>query len=322
MRFQILLAQIPVFVAGFFVLPLTYSYSTLLHLLLGCAIVYQSIILAPYILKRRSNSIGQGDSIQDVVSILSVNVLQTNEQYEKLIDLVRVHQPDILLTMESDKKWERALSVLDGIYPHFKKVALDNTYGMHFYTRLEADFINVHYLISDQRPSIEAHLRTSGGTEFTFFGIHPPPPSPTEEETSKQKDGELMMLAKKIRKLNCAVLVAGDFNSVCWSRASKLFGRVSGLQDARIGRGLISTFPANWPLFRFPIDLMFHSKQAHIQTLETLGNIGSDHFPLYSQVAFQPLKEGESNKETVDQEVMSEADSLIEDGKDEAESDQ
>ena len=43
--------------------------------------------------------------------------------------------------------------------------------------------------------SIEAKLKTKDGYEFVFFGVHPPPPSPTEEKTSK--DGDLLSIAKK-----------------------------------------------------------------------------------------------------------------------------
>ena len=295
----------------------TVSSVLFLHLLLGLTILYQSTILAPYLLRRKRTTEGGHSSDLDALSILSVNVLQSNENYDGLLNLIKHYRPDILLTIESNAKWEKALSVLDSEYSHCKKAAHENTYGMHFYTNLDADSIVVHYPISDQRPAIEAHLRTRNNTPFVFFGIHPPPPSPTEEETSKEKDGELMMLAKSIRKLQSAVLVVGDFNSVCWSRISKLFSKVSGLIDARIGRGLISTFPAQWALLRFPIDLMYHSKEVRIKNIEALKDFGSDHLPLYSTVMINAPKRGEPH---VEEETMEEVDTIIEEGQQEAES--
>src|SRR5690625_5840769 len=70
---------------------------------------------------------------------------------------------------------------------------------MHFYTKLQAIEVKEHFLISDETPSIEALLEDEDGNRFVFWGIHPPPPSPTEKPTSKQNDAELMKLGKLIR---------------------------------------------------------------------------------------------------------------------------
>ena len=47
------------------------------------------------------------------ISLLSANVLQTNREYHKLIEQVNLHQPDLLLVMETDKGWENGLKELE-----------------------------------------------------------------------------------------------------------------------------------------------------------------------------------------------------------------
>jgi endonuclease/exonuclease/phosphatase (EEP) superfamily protein YafD len=210
-----------------------------------------------------------------------VNVYQFNNEYQKLITLIKEVQPDIILTMESNQDWDNALIQIEKDYPNFNKVPLENTYGIHFYTRLQVKSVKVNYFIADDLPSIEASLLTNDGISFTFFGVHPPPPSPTEEDTSKERDGELLAVGKRVKETKGPVIVVGDFNNVAWARSSILFRKTSELIDPRIGRGFISTFHANYRLLRFPIDLFFHSTDIFVEDFKTLRTIGSDHLPLF-----------------------------------------
>lgn len=120
-------------------------------------LIYQCVLIYPYSVLAKVQVIEYGgDQSDDSVSILVSNVLTPNTEYHKLIDLVREKDPDILLTLESDKKWEEALSVLEDRYGHFEKVPLDNLYGMHLYSKLPLEEIEVKYLIQDDIPSITA----------------------------------------------------------------------------------------------------------------------------------------------------------------------
>ena len=53
----------------------------------------------------------------------------------------------------------------------------------------------------------------------------------------------------------------------------------------RIGRGLFSTFNANWPLIRFPVDHAFVSRHFEVAAFEVLPHVGSDHFPVFARLA-------------------------------------
>ena len=307
-RIQLLILQLFFFSFGFLVFK-EYTFSvTISYLLLFISIVYQVKTIFPYIPFFNSIKV---DSNSSSISVISVNVLQSNQQYQKLIDLVNKHQPDILLTLESNSTWENALEVIENQYSSICKIPKENTYGMHFYTKLDVIKLDTHYFLTEERPAIVAHLKDKHQNEFVFWGIHPPPPSPTEETTSKQKDSELMSVAKLVRSTKAPTIVIGDFNNVCWSNISKLFAKVSQLKDARINRGLYATFPVRPWLFRFPIDLLFHSKELIINSLKTLEDIGSDHLPLYSKFAIIPKKRDIPKMET---DLKEEVHTIIQEG--------
>lgn len=289
----------------------TFFWVTILfHIVL---IISHVIILFPYTSLYQKDKQEKFSNHSQTVSIISVNVYQFNKRYNELINLVFEVQPDILLTMESNQDWDNALSKIENDYPNFKKVPLENTYGIHFYTKLNVKSIKVNYLISNDIPSIEATLITNEGIEFTFFGVHPPPPSPTEEDTSKERDGELLSIGKKVVETKGAVIVAGDFNNVAWAKSSVLFRKTSQLIDPRIGRGFVSTYHAKYRFLRFPIDLFFHSTDIYIEEFKTLLNIGSDHLPLFCSFHINKLekKVQEEEVETLEEGDEKEVEEMI-----------
>lgn len=249
------------------------------------------------------------------LKFISANVYQFNDEYERFIGLIKKYNPDFFLTMESNGDWEKALQPLEEEYVYQHKVTLENTYGMHFYSKTEVKKSMTHYFVADDIPSIEAHLETEDGFKFVFFGIHPPPPSPTEEETSKERDGDLLSTAKRVTEIDEPVIVVGDFNNVAWSKSSILFRKTSHLIDPRIGRSFVSTFHAKYWLLRFPIDLMFHSENIFIEDLKTLENFGSDHLPVYCE--FYIDHHNYEQKERIDgatSEEKAEAEEMIREG--------
>jgi len=250
------------------------------------------------------------------VSIISANIYQFNTEYERFLAIIRKHHPDMVLTMESNKDWEDALKVLEKQYPYRYYVCLENTYGMHLYSRLRLSDIREHYFVADDIPSIQCTVTTDDGHRFTFFGVHPPPPSPTEEDTSKERDGELLSVAKVIQSLKEPCIVAGDFNNVAWAKSARLFRKTACMIDPRIGRGLISTYHAKYFLLRFPIDQLYHSTDIFVEEIRALDNFGSDHLPLYCRFYIDtanPVQEKET--EDLEQGDMEEVNEMIEEGK-------
>ncbi|UKB80924.1 endonuclease/exonuclease/phosphatase family protein [Chryseobacterium sp. MEBOG07] len=280
--------------------------------------VYHSQTLIKYTPLYPVKKYKQHTKSSEKLHFISANVYQFNKEYEKFIELVKKYNPDFFMTMESNGDWEKAMRPLEKEYGYQHKVTLENTYGMHFYSRIEIKEAITHYFVADDIPSIEIHMKTADGFSFVFFGVHPPPPSPTEEETSKERDGDLLSTAKCVKDIKKPVIVVGDFNNVAWSRSSVLFRKTSHLIDPRIGHSFVSTFHAKYRLLRFPIDLMFHSEDIFIKQLKTLENFGSDHLPVYCEFFIDHHNdEQEELVETATSEEKAEAEMMIEEGKQE-----
>lgn len=278
-KLQLLLLQVIVLIITFFYVrenPFLWYFQIAQLFLIG----YHSYLLAPFTKFWKTSKMTEKNQPSHPVKIISCNIYQFNKDFHRFIALIQKEQPDLFLTMESNSDWEKAMRVLEKDYPNYEKVTLENTYGMHFYTKLKTHRIRTHYFVSDDLPSIEAELETKDGQRFIFFGVHPPPPSPTEEDNSKERDGDILSVAKKVKDATLPVLVTGDFNNVAWARSSVLFRKTSGLIDARIGRGILSSFHSKYWVFRVPLDLLFHSPAIFIDKLFRYPSVGSDHFPI------------------------------------------
>lgn len=247
--------------------------------------------------------------------ILASNVLTPNKHPEKLIAQIRQHQPDIFVTLESDARWQQQLDTLTDDYPYQIKHPLDNLYGIHVYSRLKLNQPRVAFLVEDTVPSIHAEVLLKDGTPVRMHFLHPAPPSPTENEESLERDVELLMIAKSLKHFDGPAIVTGDLNDVAWSETTRLFRKISGLLDPRVGRGMFNTFHADWFFLRWPLDHLFHSHHFTLVNIKRLPHMGSDHFPVLIEVQYEGshtdqegLEESEGDQEKADEKIAKVAD--------------
>lgn len=248
------------------------------------ALAYQLKMVLPYtfVWKKQVAQVRPDQLNPDQqLSILVSNVLTPNTQYHKLISLVEQYQPDVLLTLETDSTWQQQLAVIEKDYPYRVPVPLDNLYGMHLYSRLPLKDTEVKFILSDEIPSIHATVTLTSGVAVQLFCLHPKPPSPTEAKDSTLRDAELLIVGEQIKDLDQSCVVMGDLNDVAWSRTTRLFQRVSGLLDPRVGRKYVNTFHADYPILRWSLDHIFHSTDFALVEMQRLPHIGSDHFPVF-----------------------------------------
>jgi endonuclease/exonuclease/phosphatase (EEP) superfamily protein YafD len=283
---QVLALAAVILVVDLVVFDFTEWYEWIISGLLGASIVYQITIILPYTIlyPKQSRSVTKKAG-QEHISILVSNVYMKNRAYQRLIQLVESKDPDILITLETDSKWEKALVKIETDYPYTAKIPQDNMYGMHVYSKWPLGNLRIRYLIEEKVPSVTAEVRMPSGRTFILYAVHPKPPSPTENEESLERDGELYLVGREISGIDRPVIIAGDLNDVAWSHSTRLFQKISKLLDPRIGRGFFNTFHSGSRILRWPLDHIFHSNHFGVSRIERLPHIGSDHFPFFIDLA-------------------------------------
>ncbi|WP_197494063.1 endonuclease/exonuclease/phosphatase family protein [Lewinella sp. 4G2] len=289
------------------------GWNTAVGILLSTATLYQAYRILPYtkLWSTQSRNAQHREHDEKHLRLMVCNVLQTNEQSDKVIALVQKHQPDMLVTLETNGWWEAQLDkAILSDYPHKVAVPLENLYGIHLYSKLELIDPEITYRITEDIPGINTSIKLGCGHEVFMYFVHPMPPSPTEAYASTGRDAELALVGKQVKEHGGTSIVAGDLNDVAWSHSTRLFQRLSGLLDPRIGRGLFATFHAEYWLARWPLDHLFHTPDLALVSLQRLPYVGSDHFPILVELSYEP-QENEEEGPTADQEDHDEADETI-----------
>ena len=221
--------------------------------------------------------------------LVVVNVLMTNREVDGL-----ARQPRRRPTPTSSWRWKPTPGGSTGwrrccpTTRHRILHPLDNTYGLALFSRLELVHPELRFLLREGIPSMRTRVRLRSGEEIVLIGIHPEPPSPTEADSSLPRDAELVLVGREIAREAKPVIVAGDLNDVAWSRTSRLFRRLSGLIDPRIGRGFYNSFHAHHRWLRWPLDHVFYSPDFLLHGLQRLPAFGSDHFPILIDLEYHP----------------------------------
>lgn len=266
------------------------SMAALLALTAGC-LLYQAWWIFPYTRPFPNEvKLAKAGAPGDTIRILTANVLTPNRNTDALIALIREHQPHVFVTLETDAWWQERLDVLESDYPYSMKCPLDNLYGMHVYSRLELRDSAIQFLVEDDIPSMHAMAVLPSGRKVRMHFVHPAPPSPTEHDESTERDAELLVVAKSVAGLDTPVIVAGDLNDVAWSTTTRLFRKISGLLDPRVGRGMFNSFHADYWFFRWPLDHLFHSKHFTLSFIKRLPHFGSGHFPVLVELSFDQAR--------------------------------
>jgi endonuclease/exonuclease/phosphatase (EEP) superfamily protein YafD len=282
---------------------------------LAASAAYQCYRMFPYTrlhAKQVQDSHRADDSA--TISVMCANVLMSNRNATGLLRLIEENEPDLVLTAESDAWWQQALKPLETSHPYTVLQPQDNTYGMLLYSRLELHDAQVLFLVEDDVPSIHARVRLRGGQELVLRCLHPRPPAPSESDSAADRDAELLLVGREIKALQAPAVVCGDLNDVAWSNTNDLFCDISGLLDPRIGRGFFHTFNSKWPLIRFPLDHVFHSPHFRVVDFRRLPHWGSDHFPVYIKLSFEPDAQAVQRPPHADRHERREAEEKIDKG--------
>ena len=215
------------------------------------------------------------------VRLLLSNVLTSNQQSARLIELVHSEQPDVLILQEVNGRWMQALKPLDDSFPYAKAIPRDDNFGIAVLSRLPLRAREMT-LGNSGVPSIVADLKIAG-RDISLIATHPLPPG--SQETFEQRNAQLASLASLARHSAAPIILVGDLNVTMWSPFYAALIRDSGLVNARKGFGVLPTWPAQLPLWRIPLDHCLTSADIKVADIRVGQAIGSDHLPLIVELA-------------------------------------
>ena len=289
--------------------------------LLMTGLVWQCSHIVPFT-KLWSPEVVSTPDDQSGIRILVSNLDYENENPESVPAELTAENPDILLLVEYDEQWQRRLSVIRNDYPFRHDEVRGEGLGMAIWSKLPFKMAETRHLIEDRRASLWVQLDLGSGPPVNFVGVHPTPPGLMDStgdarRDSRVRDAELILIAKEIAtRNNEAWIVAGDFNDVAWSHTTRLFKRISGMKDPRIGRNFEGTYIAQNPVCRVPIDHVFLSEGFSIGTLDRRWITGSDHFAVLATVAVEKPQAG-VEPEPKEKDIV-DAKEIVEQGKEDA----
>lgn len=279
-------------------------------------IIIQALSILPFtpVWRKQSKAKKASEVGDESVTILSCNVKMSNRDYDATLRMARDGDPDIAVFMETDQPWCDALEPLRETLPHVVAAPESNAYGMILFSRLALDDIRIDHLVMEEVPSITVTVTLRDGQRFRLHAVHPEPPVPSIDSVGR--DAELLIVADTVSKESLPSIVSGDLNDVAWSHTTRLFQRVSGLLDPRIGRGFYNTFDARFPFLRWPLDHLFHDPRFALVDIQRLPAGGSDHFPMLFRLALTGSAEGAATPTPEDTGDRQERREIVREGKD------
>lgn len=252
------------------------------------------------------------------------NLDKDNTRHAEVRSMLERVDADVVFLIEIDHVWRENLDGLGSSYPHRLEEIREEGLGVALWSRYPLENAEVRWLVSDRRPSLWATLGVPEHEPIRFVGLHPTPPGlPVDgggggRYNSRIRDAELLKIAERVSDdPDHAWVIAGDLNDVAWSHTTRLFRRVSGLLDPRIGRGLMNTFHAEYPVARYPLDHIFLSEGFRVGRFERVRTPGSDHFAVL--VEMDMGSRGVGADPSPDSGDLDESEELIEQGEEDAE---
>ncbi|WP_338815312.1 endonuclease/exonuclease/phosphatase family protein [Bernardetia sp. Wsw4-3y2] len=232
-----------------------------------------------------------------VKSLLLMNVLSSNRNYEEVKETIKNTDADFVVIIELNQKWKEELNEIEQNYfAHYSQLREDN-FGMGIYSKtsfVESILLdsvhnqkkakqansysmtnpNINYYISNQKLK-EPCIYVQDVNQTAILIAHSfPPISPEAYDRRNNYLREISSVAAKKEK----TLLVGDFNCSPFSADYKKFLKNSGLKDSQENFGFQPTWNSSFPfLMQTQLDHVWHSEDIEILHRQTLPIEGSDH---------------------------------------------
>ncbi|MGP1311101.1 MAG: endonuclease/exonuclease/phosphatase family protein, partial [Phycisphaerales bacterium] len=136
------------------------------------------------------------------VRIAVLNLDFENESKGKAPPILRALDADVLVLIEINDEWVRALDSVAAEYPTRDGAVRDDGLGIAVWSRVPLKNTTVRHLATDDRASVWGDLELPDGRTAEFVALHPAPPGLKrgngEREDSRKRDAELVMVAREV----------------------------------------------------------------------------------------------------------------------------
>jgi endonuclease/exonuclease/phosphatase (EEP) superfamily protein YafD len=218
---------------------------------------------------------------RETLSLVSVNVLTSNRDKQAVLDYVRGRDADVVIFLEVDAAWARALADLGDHWPHAITQPRDDNFGIALVVKRPPREQRVVEFGDAGVPTIVATFADPAG-DFTVIATHPVPPK--GPEYARDRDAQLRGIADFVAASPLPCVVAGDLNATPWSAAFRDLVARSGLIDTALGRGVQTTWNARAWAPRIPIDHVLVPPGTTVLRRGVGPDVGSDHFPVEAEI--------------------------------------
>lgn len=210
---------------------------------------------------------------EEPVTVLSFNLLASNERFGEVIAFIRETDPDVAFLHEASRPWEVALEAADLGYDITQSRSEELIFGTLVLTRPGDPVTSFGFTVGGPRAVEVIH------DDIAFLGIHPL--APTTAERAALRDAQIGFAADWAADRSGSHVVVGDFNATPWSHPFRELMAATDLRNSQHGFGVEASFPTSaFFALRVPIDHLLHSEDIVVADRRLGPPMGSDHYPL------------------------------------------
>lgn len=249
-------------------------------------LLYHASKLLPYLGIGPQPAVGLASCREGTgLSVMVANVQKSNANADAFLAIAAEVEPDVLLVLETDERWDEQLAPLRALYPEIEQFIPEDrlAYGMHLFSKRRLVSPEMRFLFDSVTPTIVTGLELEDGSLIQFIGMHPQPPF-FWSQPSTLRDAHLLSAALEAQASEVPTVVAGDLNAVPWERTTRRMIRIGGLLDPRMGRGFYPTVGAESLLVSWPLDHVLYQEEFGLLGFEVLPAFGSDHLPVLANL--------------------------------------
>lgn len=216
---------------------------------------------------------GEPAASEERLRVMCLNVLTSNNRYEDVLRLIEREDPDVLVLIEINDAWARAMAPLAERYGVIKADPRSDNFGMGLYTRLPVEHLEVIEIAESRTPTITAEL-TVDDERVSILATHPLPPVNTGY--ARSRDRQLAEAGEWASQQQGPTLLVGDLNVTRFSPQFRSLLRDSGLKDSAAGYGYRATWYVG-RLIGIPIDHVLYTDALSVVERRIGPDVGSDH---------------------------------------------